>query len=112
MNDDEKDDLIESSYYKIFDIEEQGFECTVEEVARGYKKAGLLYHPDKIGEYATKLDNEVWVHVQNGYECLIDIVRRKRYHSTLPFDDSVPKEKVVTDENFYKLFGDCFVRNA
>lgn len=43
---------------------------------------------------------------------MIDSDKRKRYDSSLPFDDTIPIEGDVTDENFYEIFEPVFKRNA
>lgn len=41
-------------------------------------------------------------------------MKRKRYDSTLPFDDNIPSAETndINDDNFYDLFGAVFMRNA
>jgi DnaJ homolog subfamily C member 2 len=44
---------------------------------------------------------------------LIDLSKRRRYDSTLDFDDSIPTaDEIKTDEDFYSKFGACFVNNS
>ena len=44
---------------------------------------------------------------------MIDPVKRKKYDSSLPFDDKIPAEEDVTsDEKFFELFTRCFKLNA
>ena len=50
--------------------------------------------------------------MQNAYETLTDPARRKKYDSTLPFDDEIPKEGGFNDETFYNIFEECFKNNA
>ena len=49
---------------------------------------------------------------KKAYETLIDPEKRKKYDSSLPFDDSIPDESEITDSNFFKLFTEVFNRNA
>jgi len=46
-----------------------------------------MYHPDKLGSDYTEKDKEMWLSVQNAYDTLSDPAKRKRYDSSLPFDD-------------------------
>jgi hypothetical protein len=44
---------------------------------------------------------------------LTDPARRKKYDSSLPFDDKIPKESdLVDDKTFFDLFTKCFDLNA
>lgn len=44
---------------------------------------------------------------------MTDPARRKKYDSSLPFDDKIPKEsELVSDETFFDLFEKCFALNA
>lgn len=73
----------------------------------------LVYHPDKIGREPTEQDTGLWLLVQRGLEQLTDPKKRTRYDSTLPCDDDLPeKGDWKTDEEFYKMWDDVFVRNS
>ena len=65
-----------------------------------------------MGDKITKKDKEVWLQIQNAYETLSDATKRKKYDSSLPFDDKTPEESDVTDANFYEVFAKCFLNNA
>ena len=43
---------------------------------------------------------------------MIDSAKRRRYDSSLPFDDSIPDADDVTDDKFYDIFEAVFRRNA
>jgi DnaJ family protein C protein 2 len=43
---------------------------------------------------------------------LIDPTKRKRFDSSLPFDDNIPAEDEVKDDNFYDILDEVFRRNA
>ena len=81
-------------------------------IGKAYKKAALVFHPDKLGDKLTEKDKEVWLKIQDAYETLTDPVKRKKYDSSLPFDDKIPKAADVTDENFFEVYKKCFSRNA
>ncbi len=74
----------------------------------------LLYHPDKLGDKITQSDKDVWLKIQNAYETLVDPVQRRKFDSSLPFDDSIPSEEydTITEDNFFELFEPVFRRNA
>lgn len=44
---------------------------------------------------------------------MIDLSKRRRYDSTLDFDDNIPSAKdIKCDDDFYTKFDDTFVRNS
>ena len=44
---------------------------------------------------------------------MTDDAKRKKYDSSLPFDDKMPKEAdLVSDEAFFELWSKCFANNA
>lgn len=100
--------------YSILGLDHLTYEAGDGDIKSAYRKLALMYHPDKIGESISESDKEVWLKVQNAYETLIDPVKRKRYDSSLPFDDSIPTEGShdINDKNFYDLFEPVFRRNA
>lgn len=101
--------------YAILGLDHLTYEAGEGDIKSAYKKLALMYHPDKRGESITDKDKEIWLNVQNAYETLIDPVKRKRYDSSLPFDDTIPSEEVhdLNDPNkFYDIFEAVFRRNA
>lgn len=72
----------------------------------------LIFHPDKLGRPATVKDKEIWLQVQEAYDTLINKAKKRRYDSTLDFDEKLPEIAKVTDENFYELYGACFELNS
>ncbi|GAB5035564.1 dnaj homolog subfamily c member 2 isoform x1 [Nannochloropsis oceanica] len=74
---------------------------------KAYRKALLLYHPDKTGRGDR---DEVFIEVQKAYETLSDERKKRAYDSEMNFDDSIPTGREKGD--FYKVFGPVFDRNA
>lgn len=73
----------------------------------------LTYHPDKLGDKANANTKKIWLQIQTAYDTLTDSAKRKKYDSSLPFDDKLPKEsELVDDEAFFELFAKCFANNA
>ena len=75
-------------------------DATAAEINKAYKKITLKYHPDKIAARGEKLDRrgkDVWLRIQKAYNTLTDADKRRRYDSSLPFDDSIPKEADIKD---------------
>lgn len=51
--------------------------------------------------------------IGNARKTLIDLSKRRRYDSTLDFDNSIPAAKdLKDDDDFYTKFGETFVRNS
>lgn len=99
--------------YAILGLEDQTYEASDAQISRAYKKAAVLFHPDKLGDKITDKDKEVWLKIQNAYETLIDPAKRKKYDSSLPFDDNIPEEEDISnDKEFFEKFGKCFNNNA
>ena len=87
--------------YEILNLEHKSYQASEAEIKKAYRKATLVYHPDKLGDKITEADKQIWLKVQNAYETLADPAKRKKYDSSLPFDESIPKEGEFTDDNFY-----------
>jgi len=111
----EKEVLLMGDLYGILDLTHLTYEAGDGDIKQAYKKLALMYHPDKLGENITEQDKEIWLKIQNAYETLIDPVKRKRYDSSLPFNDTIPREEDIVDiseEAYYELFEPVFRRNA
>jgi len=52
----EKEALLMENLYEILCLEHRSFEASADEVKKAYRKASLLYHPDKLGEKITDSD--------------------------------------------------------
>merc|ERR1711904_46582 len=89
--------------------------CSQEDLRKSYRKVCLVYHPDKQGPNLTEDEKEAintkFLQVQEAFEILNDIKKRRKYDSMGDFDDSIPKG-LEEDENFFEVFGQAFIRNS
>ena len=89
------------------------YEATEQQIGKAYKRAALHFHPDKLGVNVTEKDKEVWLAIDEAYKTLMDPAKRKKYDSSLPFDDKIVLvSEVTSDASFYVLFDKCFTHNA
>ncbi len=73
----------------------------------------LLHHPDKFGHDEFDEAKKVkWHQILESYETLIDKTKRRRYDSTLEFNDEIPRKFDEKTQNFYECFGDYFRINS
>ena len=73
----------------------------------------MSFHPDKNGNKKTEKDKKLWLNIKTARTTLMDLSKRRRYDSTLDFDDSIPSAKdIKSDTDFYIKFGVCFLRNS
>ena len=56
--------------------------------------------------------NDKWLKIKEAYEVLLDPEKRKKYDSTIQFDDTIPKEKEYNDKEFFRIFGPVFLKNS
>ena len=56
--------------------------------------------------------NKKWLKLKEAYDTLSDPEKRKKYDSTIVFDDSIPEDKVYSQKDFFSTFGPVFLRNG
>lgn len=83
--------------------------ATETDIKKAYRKMALIYHPDKQ-EPGTTTD-PMWLRCQEAYETLMDPEKRRRYESTLEFDEAIPEEP-IDQSRFFEIFIPVFKRNA
>ena len=54
----------------------------------------------------------MWLKVQEAYDTLSDPTKRKKYDSSLPFDEEIPEEGDFDDGTFYEVFSKVFNLNS
>jgi len=98
--------------YAILELQDKTFEAGDSDIRKAYQKLALKFHPDKLGDKITEQDKKMWLKIQDSYETLSDPIKRKRYDSTLPFNEEIPEPGDFTEENFFEVFSAVFNRNA
>lgn len=104
-------DRLEENLYNILGLQDLGMGASEDQVKKAYRKLALIHHPDKATEENRASTKEMWLKIQNAYETLIDAEKKKKYDSTLPFDDNIP-ENDVEESEFFNIFKPVFIRNA
>jgi len=104
-------DRLEENYYNILGLHELGMGASDDQIKKAYRKLALIHHPDKATEENRAETKEMWLKMQKAYETLIDPEKKKKYDSTLPFEDNIP-EGPVEESEFFTTFKPVFIRNA
>ena len=79
------------------------------------KKIGNNNNENKISEEEEQKNREInkkWLKLKEAYDTLIDPEKRKKYDSTIVFDDSIPEDKEYTEQDFFTTFGPVFLNNG
>lgn len=108
------DNLKNVDLYKLLDVEP---DSSINDIKKGYRNLCLVYHPDKVaGSGDEEAKNKEFIRIQEAFDILTDPIRRRKYDSTRPFDDDIPKESDVAeiehDEDFFESFAHVFKRNS
>eukprot|EP01103_Thecamoeba_quadrilineata_P005051 TRINITY_DN14905_c0_g1_i1.p1 TRINITY_DN14905_c0_g1~~TRINITY_DN14905_c0_g1_i1.p1 ORF type:complete len:665 (+),score=167.75 TRINITY_DN14905_c0_g1_i1:48-1997(+) len=98
--------LTTDDYYELLGLSHLRWKATTKDIRDAYRKAVLLYHPDKnVG-----IDDTIFKKVQVAYDTLSNEQKRKTFDSQ-EADVSIPTS-VPFDSDFYKTFGIVFERFA
>lgn len=91
--------------YKLLECEAS---ASQDDIRNAYRKIILKSHPDKIPN-ATEEQKKNFLAIQEAFEIIGDQDKRRRYESTLEFDDAIPKKDTEPDK-FFEVFAECFAR--
>lgn len=86
----EREALALGDLYGVLNLEDKTYEAGEGEIRKAYQKAALKYHPDKLGDNYTEELKAKWLQIQLAYDTLSDPVKRRKYDSSLPFDEKIP----------------------
>ncbi|KAG9151809.1 hypothetical protein Leryth_002092 [Lithospermum erythrorhizon] len=112
----------QQDHYALLGLSHLRYLATEDQIRKAYREVALKHHPDKQASLllAEKTESakqakkdEIESHfkaIQEGYEVLMDPVRRRIYDSTDEFDDEIPTD--CAPHEFYKVFGPAFMRNG
>ncbi|CAD7938312.1 unnamed protein product [Amoebophrya sp. A25] len=107
------DNLKGVELYKFLQVPEDASE---KEITKSFRSLCLVYHPDKVQAGTEEEANKEFLKLQEAYDILLDPIRRRKYDSSRPFDDDIPKEADceagLTDDEFFELFDEVFKRNS
>eukprot|EP01066_Platyproteum_vivax_P015127 Platyproteum_vivax@DN6723_c0_g1_i2.p1 len=105
--------------YEALHIDESASQA---EIRNAYRKLALKLHPDKQEKKNEVEDKTVaepvdeghreFLIVQEAFEILSDEEKRRKYDSSLPFDEAMPSQKEISSKDFYECFGPVFLRNS
>ena len=108
-------------YYRLLGLSQYETTATLNEIKKAYKIVSLVIHPDKAIESDRDHASELFKATQKAYEQLTDLTLRRRYDSSLEFDDEIPDEKTIIgrmkksddpNQEFIDIFAPVFQRNS
>ncbi|KAG8379372.1 hypothetical protein BUALT_Bualt07G0081700 [Buddleja alternifolia] len=112
----------QQDHYALLGLSHLRYLATEDQIRKSYREAALRHHPDKQASLLLAEETEAakqakkdeieshFKAIQEGYEVLMDPVRRRIYDSTDEFDDEIPND--CAPQDFFKVFGPAFLRNG
>lgn len=89
--------------------------CSQDDLKKAHKRLCLIHHPDKNSmdksEQEMEEINRVFLKLQEAYDLLSDLKKRRKYDSLGDFDDSIPSG-LKPGQDFFNVFRPAFKRNA
>jgi len=105
-------EALAGNLYGALEMHDKTWNATEKEITKAFRNMAIKFHPDKLGKDPTKAQKTLWLKIQEAYDTLMDPAKRRKYDSSLPFDEKIPEEGSFTDETFYKVFAKCFELNS
>jgi len=105
----------DQDHYKVLGLHKYRYKATDKDIKKAYRQLMLVCHPDKktTEEETEDGDYSFLKNVAKAFDILGDPQKRRAYDSVDPdFDDDIPGEKLNNKNNFFKVFGPVFERNA
>ena len=94
--------------YEKLGLEELRWRATNDDLREAYRKLCLKYHPDKVGRLGSEEEvaeaTAVFREIQDAYETLTDLKKRRVYDSQDDFDDHIPPETLPEGEDFFETY--------
>jgi len=97
----------------LYELLEVPVSASIDDIKKNYKRLVLSKHPDKMTN-PTEEDTKNFIRIQEGFEILSDAQKRRRYDSSLSFDDTIPTSfpKGKPPSEFFEVFREVFLRNS
>ncbi|MFH4978447.1 hypothetical protein AB6A40_005156 [Gnathostoma spinigerum] len=105
----------DQDHYKVLGLSKLRWKATVSQIRSAYRAKVLKHHPDKKQSNGEKQKEESYFAcLTKAYEQLgVSEQLRRAYDSVDPtFDDTIPEEKDITEDNFFEVLSPVFERNA
>jgi len=99
----------------LYKLLESDSACSQDDLKKAHKRLCLIHHPDKNSQDKSEQEmeeiNRTFLKLQEAYDLLSDLKKRRKYDSLGDFDDSIPSG-LKPGQDFFKGFGPVFKRNA
>ncbi|VDM44498.1 unnamed protein product [Toxocara canis] len=110
-------DFKNQDHYKVLGLSKLRWLATPSQIRTAYRVKVLKHHPDKRkhdGMPVRAQEEDYFTCITKAYEQLgMSEQKRRSYDSVDPeFDDSLPDEKKIDADNFFKAFAPVFERNS
>ncbi|KAI5185741.1 DnaJ-like protein subfamily C member 2 [Nematocida homosporus] len=76
-----------------------------------YKKQAKLFHPDRLAACGLQDGGASFIALSKAHQTLSSPTRKRQYDHAV-FDESLPDDREYTPVEFFRVFGEVFVRNS
>jgi len=99
----------------LYELLESDPSVSQQDLRTAHRRLCLVHHPDKQGTDLTEEEKEAinvkFLKVQEAFDILSDLKKRRKYDSMADFDDAIPTT-LKDGQDFYTVFEEAFKRNA